>query len=291
MNECEALRLVINQSSANYKKEETVKNKMTYPLPPPSTIIGAIHNACGFTTYQPMNISIQGNYEALHKKLYRDNTFLTRVENDRNDLVKMVDKRYISNAHEIVAIALTKNVNFKSGDKIKVLNPKLYEEYVECKKIADSQFMTLAQGPMYYEILDNVHLIIHVSADIDVLEEIEKNAYNIKSIGRSEDFIDIESVEMVTLKKPDKCEVESKYSAYIAYENVKGENVLTRLRGTIKGGTVYNLNKNYKIEDSKRIFKKVKAVYLSDYVVDDFSSCKNLYKDTYNGENLIVNFL
>ena len=42
-----ALRLVIHQSSANYKREETVDNKMTYPLPPFSTVIGALHNACG----------------------------------------------------------------------------------------------------------------------------------------------------------------------------------------------------------------------------------------------------
>ena len=42
-----ALRIVLTQSSANYKKEETVRNKMTYPLPPFSTIIGAIHSACG----------------------------------------------------------------------------------------------------------------------------------------------------------------------------------------------------------------------------------------------------
>lgn len=34
-----ALRIVLHQDSANYKKEETLDNKMTYPLPPISTII------------------------------------------------------------------------------------------------------------------------------------------------------------------------------------------------------------------------------------------------------------
>ena len=47
-----ALRLVIHQSSANYKREETVDNKMTYPLPPFSTVIGALHNACGYREYK-----------------------------------------------------------------------------------------------------------------------------------------------------------------------------------------------------------------------------------------------
>ena len=35
-----ALRLILHQTSANYKREETVENKMTYPLPPVSTVIG-----------------------------------------------------------------------------------------------------------------------------------------------------------------------------------------------------------------------------------------------------------
>lgn len=34
-----AIRLHIKQNSANYKKEETVQNRMTYPLPPYSTVI------------------------------------------------------------------------------------------------------------------------------------------------------------------------------------------------------------------------------------------------------------
>ena len=44
-----AIRLHIKQNSANYKKEETVQNRMTFPLPPYSTVIGALHKACGYT--------------------------------------------------------------------------------------------------------------------------------------------------------------------------------------------------------------------------------------------------
>ena len=55
-----ALRLVLRQSGANYKREETVDNKMTYPLPPFSTVIGALHSACGYREYADMDISIQG---------------------------------------------------------------------------------------------------------------------------------------------------------------------------------------------------------------------------------------
>ena len=59
------LRIKLRQNKANYRKEESVTNKMTYPLPPYSTIIGAIHNACRYDTYHPMDISIQGNFESM----------------------------------------------------------------------------------------------------------------------------------------------------------------------------------------------------------------------------------
>ncbi|WP_415336187.1 CRISPR-associated protein Cas5, partial [Clostridium perfringens] len=32
-----ALRIILTQNSANYRREETTVNKMTYPLPPFST--------------------------------------------------------------------------------------------------------------------------------------------------------------------------------------------------------------------------------------------------------------
>ena len=58
----EALRIILRQTSANYRKEETVNNKMTYPLPPVSTVIGAIHKACNYTEYKEMKKN-PGNYK------------------------------------------------------------------------------------------------------------------------------------------------------------------------------------------------------------------------------------
>ena len=64
-----ALRIRLTQTSANYRREETIDNRMTYPLPPYSTVIGAIHKACGFTSYHPMDISIQGDYQSMQKEV------------------------------------------------------------------------------------------------------------------------------------------------------------------------------------------------------------------------------
>ncbi len=68
----EALRIILKQSSANYRKAGTVDNKMTYPLPIPSTVIGALHNICGYTEYHSMDISIQGKFTSLSRRVYTD---------------------------------------------------------------------------------------------------------------------------------------------------------------------------------------------------------------------------
>lgn len=69
-----AIRLEIFQNLVNYKLPTSFQLKESYPLPPYSTVIGMIHNACEFTEYVPMKISIQGKY---HSKV---NDLMTRYE-------------------------------------------------------------------------------------------------------------------------------------------------------------------------------------------------------------------
>ncbi len=69
-----AIRLEISQNLVNYKLPASFQLKETYPLPPYSTVIGMIHNACEFTEYVPMKVSIQGKY---HSKV---NDLMTRYE-------------------------------------------------------------------------------------------------------------------------------------------------------------------------------------------------------------------
>lgn len=99
-----AIRLHIKQNSANYKKEETVQNRMTFPLPPYSTVIGAIHKACGYTSYHPMQVSVQGKYGSLKTKMYKDDCFLNSLNDDRNLLVKMKNPDMLSSAYQVVLL-------------------------------------------------------------------------------------------------------------------------------------------------------------------------------------------
>ena len=99
----EAIRLVLRQSSANYRRPETFENRMTYPLPPFSTVIGALHKACGYTDTHEMDVSIQGRYGSMNRRVYRDYNFLNSTFDDRGILVKMVNESMLSTAFIKVA--------------------------------------------------------------------------------------------------------------------------------------------------------------------------------------------
>lgn len=359
-----ALRIVLTQSSANYKKEEVLDNKMTYPLPPLSTVIGAIHTACNYKEYHPMDISIQGKFESMHKEPYTDYCFLNSVMDDRGILIKMRNESLLSNAFEKVASAKKSQGNsFRKGITIQVYNEDLLNEYRNLKDLKDkidnykkgefkeilesikkektelaaakkkldkkskeflevsqkekdikakekeikekqklyeleeyikpiSKFRSLTTSLKFYEVLNNIKLILHISSDENTLAEIEENIYNLKSIGRSEDFVDIEDVKLVELQDVEDSVI-SDYSAYLNYEAVKDESIFFDKGdyGIDISGTKYYLNKNYNIVDGKRIFEKKKVLYASQYGVD--SQSKNVFIDNDIDKNkkYIVNFL
>ncbi|MBO3319253.1 CRISPR-associated protein Cas5 [Clostridium perfringens] len=362
-----ALRIILTQNSANYRREETTVNKMTYPLPPFSTVIGAIHNACNYKEYKPMDISIQGTYESMGLEPYTDYCFLNTVMDDRGILVKLRNGKYLSNSFDKVAKALKSQGNsFREGKTIQVYNEKLLEEYRNLKDLKDkidefsrgklkevlnliklrkktlsskkkelkdnkeklelikkrefqiknlekrlksefddykeknynepySKFASLTTSLKYYETLYNVKLIIHVRCeDENTLLDIKENIYNLKSIGRSEDFVDIKEVKIVDLveeAKEMKRRIVNTNSAYVDYNLVKGKIIRSRNLSDSKecNGTKYLLNKNYEILDRKRVFKKKKVVYLSNYVVR--KKVDNVYYDLGEEESYIVNFI
>ena len=130
------LRIILKQSSANYRKAGTVDNKMTYPLPIPATVIGALHNICGYTDYRSMDISIQGNFESLSKDMYKNVTVLNSIS-DRGTLVKMIAPNTISNAYVEVAEAVEDNANFITEKNIRVKNRELLEEFKNLKLLKE----------------------------------------------------------------------------------------------------------------------------------------------------------
>ncbi|SFU69151.1 CRISPR-associated protein Cas5t [Clostridium sp. DSM 8431] len=357
------LRICLTQSSANYKKEEALDNKMTYPLPPVSTIIGAIHNACSYKEYHPMDISIQGKYESMHREPYTDYCFLNSIMDDRGILVKMKNESMLSRAYEKVAAAKKSQGNsFREGKTIQVFNKELLDEYRNLKKLKDeidtykkndykekvqnfknkkkeladlkkrhdkkseeyikitteekevkrqekefkekfsqyenenytkpfSKFRSLTTSLKFYEILNNISLVIHVRSDESTLNDIEENIYNLKSIGRSEDFVNIEECCFVELKESDELEVFSDNSAFLNFNDVLEENIFFDKAEADRAitGTKYYLNKNYDLVDGKRQFNKKKVLYASNYYIDKTS--ENVLIDDYGDKTYIVNFI
>ena len=337
------LRIVLKQSSANYRKAGTIDNKITYPLPVPATIIGALHNICRYTDYHSMDISIQGNYESLSKDMYKNITVLNTVS-DRGTLVKMVAPNTVSNAYIEVATATEDNCNFITEKNIKVKNRELLEEFKNLKALKEkldkenkikieefktrkkelsdkdelkkirieekkykeefkkfeeenysrlySQFRTIVKKPMFYELLNGIFLILHIKSDEKTLKDIENNIFNLQSLGRSEDFVEVVECKIVKLQEFDS-EVKSSegLTTYLNYNDFqKGKIFNLDVDGNVvKSGTKYYLDKYYKIVDSKREFKKVLALY-SNYFKANNSS-ENVKLDKYNDLNLLVNFI
>ncbi|APT75252.1 CRISPR-associated protein Cas5 [Marinitoga sp. 1135] len=65
-----AIKIKIEQETANYKIPTSFGLRETYPLPPYSTVIGMIHKLCDFKDYKEMKLSIAGKYNSKTNDLY-----------------------------------------------------------------------------------------------------------------------------------------------------------------------------------------------------------------------------
>ncbi|MDO4925906.1 MAG: CRISPR-associated protein Cas5 [Turicibacter sp.] len=87
-----AIRLICHQSMANYAKPSSYILKETYPLPPYSTVIGMIHAICGFKTYHPMKVSVQGTSSPTVADMYTRYTFAGQKYDDGRHNVCIPDE-------------------------------------------------------------------------------------------------------------------------------------------------------------------------------------------------------
>lgn len=65
-----AIKIKIEQETANYRIPTSFGLRETYPLPPYSTVIGMIHKLCDFKGYKEMQVSIAGKYYSKVNDLY-----------------------------------------------------------------------------------------------------------------------------------------------------------------------------------------------------------------------------
>ncbi len=219
-----AIRLLAYQKTANYRKPTSVMIKESYPLPPYSTVIGMIHAACGFESYVPMKISVAGKYHSSVSEVY------TKYE--------FGNKKYEEGRHQL---------------KIRVENEAFYG---------------ISRGLGTVEMLVDVNLLIHIVPDDEtMIETIREGLLNPEiypSLGRYEDLLRIDSVEITELceSSADDDEIELLYDMYLPTDEKDrfGGNI------THADGTRYRLNKWFERDEKKgmRVWKeRIDAIHLA----------------------------
>lgn len=201
---CKAVRVLAEQQMPNYRKPASFLIKETYPLPPYSTLIGLTHELCGWTG---------------KNKGYRP--MRVSVQGSSASVVSDYATNYAFGAIPLDRAAL------------KVDN-------------GDGKQSGIARMPRNYELLTDVTLLLHIiPEDRTLIDDLYKAFLDppvYPSLGRYEDLLRIDSVEIVELGEAPE-ELSTKYDAYIPVETLEGSpNVF---------GTLYKLGKVFEYDTGK----------------------------------------
>ena len=225
-----AIRLKIFQNLVNYKLPTSFQLKETYPLPPYSTVIGMVHNACEFTEYVPMKVSVQGKYHSKVNDLMTRYEFKPGMNFDKSRHQLNVDGFGIGRG--VSTVELLSEVELLIH--IVPENQELVEEI--CEKLTyPHEYLSLGRRE-----------------DLIVFGELPK-------------IVEVEEAEL-----EEDLSIKNSYSAYIPIEILKEEAVKIGSKEGVKiSGTVYKLTKDYEIKNygtakspkNFRVWNKIKVVY------------------------------
>ncbi|HHX69176.1 MAG: type I-B CRISPR-associated protein Cas5b [Miniphocaeibacter sp.] len=191
-----AIRFKVYQNMSNYRKPNSFQLKETYPLPPPSTIIGMVHNLCGYKEYEPMDVSIQGEYYSKINDLYTMYEFGNqRFEKGRHQLsIKDEDRkigviRGVSTIELLVDVELLIHIRPDDDNKIdEIYNAIKYpREYPSIGRredialITDVEIVKLKEikGKEIQDVIDNYYKYI----SIDKFEDLKTKSIDGYELG------------------------------------------------------------------------------------------------------------
>jgi len=121
-------------------------------------------------------------------------------------------------------------------------------------------FPDMKSMPLYSHMLYNVNLIIHVKAELDILQNIYEAFTQLKShvsLGRQEDLLRIDSVQFVSLEELDLFDGKRlDYSMYVPTDKVYEDE--------LKVGIPYKLNWTYEIKNNIREWVRIPVVYFEE---------------------------
>ncbi|WP_128894067.1 type I-B CRISPR-associated protein Cas5b [Longirhabdus pacifica] len=136
----------------------------------------------------------------------------------------------------------------------------------------DREYVDITTMPIYMHMLYDVQLLIHVTADESVLEQLHYTLTNQTihlSLGRWEDLVRLDECELVTLTSlaERKDEPTLKYNAYVPRDIIEDETYFP-----------YQLNWTYRIVKGVRVWDKLSVGYMTaGEVIENF---KKLMIDT-----------
>ncbi|WP_040194096.1 type I-B CRISPR-associated protein Cas5b [Clostridium culturomicium] len=249
MSTKKAVRLEIYQNLVNYKKPTSFQLKESYPLPPPSTVIGMVHFACGYTDYEKMDVSIQGSFNSRVYDLYTRYEFSgSSYEKDRHQL-KFDSKdgksygaiRGISTAELLVDVNLVLHICPEDQSKVEEIYKafKYPVEYISLGRrediiqINEVKIVELEEEKVKVEVLeDNTNYYIPIKDD-------EKNGYDKKRIATKASIF---TLNKVYTKEPVRKDVK-----FRRWETVK-------VAYCVGGKNTISFTKIYKDDDNKKVF-------------------------------------
>lgn len=218
-----AIRIIAYQNMVSYRKPTSFILKESFPLPPYSTVIGMVHAACGFTQYEEMDVSIQGKHHASATEMY------TKYEFGKAT-------KYEAGRHNI-------------------------------KLEADGGSLGMIRGMGNIELLVDVELLLYIRphnpGSIEFITSKLRKPEVYLSLGRHEDLLRIDSVELVDLKMEEL--KETTFFPYDSYVPVEYERSLPA-KSFHATGSVFNLTKEFYI-DTRTGMRKWKTPVLARYTV------------------------
>lgn len=291
-----AVRIKLSQDMVNYRKPTSFQLRETYPLPPPSTVIGMTHYLCDFIEYKEMDISIQGKYHSKVNDLYTRYEFSNKIVDDKNRRCKncmAINSASAKECKECKGKQL-EDVWVPRGNLInKMIAPgmKKYEDLYIKNIIFDDKnrekykenYICVVEGPATAELLTRVELLLHIMPkDQSFIEKIEQAFLyprEYPSLGRREDLVLIEEVKVVEIYEKEleyEIDIGNGYSAYIPADLVESGDVEIAREG-VSAGTRYRLTKNYILVDKGtkrrsevfRHWNRVDVIYASRIQVQE----------------------
>lgn len=210
-----ALRIKAFQETTCYTRPFANKVTETYPLPPYSTVKGMIHAVLKAEEYIPFSLSIQGDYDSIITD-YRKTYFIK-----------------------------------KSTVNMPIVFDGLSIE-------ATPTFPDMSSMPLYTHMLYRVNLVLHLHAEEEILQDIYvafQNLDHFLSLGRQEDLLRIDAVDMVDLEELDLFIGEKlRYNMYIPIKKIYEDEVNT--------GISYQLNWVYRIKKGIREWERIPSLYV-----------------------------